>query len=443
MKVYNSMTNQKEEFVSIKENEVSMYICGPTVYNYIHIGNARPMVVFDTLRRTLEQVGYKVTFISNYTDVDDKIIAAAKQLGVSEKEVSEKFIEAYENDRRSLNTIMPEYRPKVTDYMNEIIEFIDALIQKDFAYEIQGDVYFRINKLDDYGMLSNFDVENLQVGARIEENIKKENPLDFALWKKTEEGLNWDSKWSKGRPGWHTECVVMIGSINNNEMIDIHAGGMDLKFPHHENEIAQSIGCFNHKLAKYWMHNGFINVDDEKMSKSLGNVKWTKDVVSKIGANVFRMAMLSTHYRAPLNFSEELIESTTKELEKITGVLKQTNLVLSINNINTDLLNNEIMNQYMSYMEDDLNTSNAFSVVFDTVKKMNQALRSKDFDLNELAILKNTLVKMLEILGVMINLVNISQDDINIYQQWNEARVNKDFDLADKLRNTLVERDVL
>ncbi len=444
MNLYNSMTNKKEEFKSIEPNKVVMYICGPTVYNYIHIGNARPMVVFDTLRRVFEQIGYEVTFISNYTDVDDKIINAAKELKMSELEVANKFIEAYENDRRSLNTIMPDYKPRVTDYMDEIIEFIDALIKEGFAYEVNGNVYFRIDKLHDYGKLSHFHVDDVQVGARIEENKEKENPLDFVLWKKTDDGINWETKWSKGRPGWHTECVVMISSINNGKMIDIHGGGMDLKFPHHENEIAQANGCYHHDIANYWVHNGFINVDDEKMSKSIGNVKWTKDVVAAIGANVFRLAMMSSHYRAPLNFSEELIETTKKELEKLTSALKQANLILSLNGVaSSDELDSELFGEYIAYMEDDLNTPNALKVVYDTLKKINQLVRGKDIDYKELAILKNTLEKMLEILGVFIELANINQEDIKLYQQWQEAKNNKDFDQADKYRQQLIDLNIL
>lgn len=443
MKLYNSLTNKKEEFVPIKPGKVSIYICGPTVYNYIHIGNARPMVVFDTLRRLFEYEGYEVMFMSNYTDVDDKIINVAKELGKTEDEIANKFIEAYENDRKSLNTIMPEYRPRVTQYMNEIIDFIDKLIEKDYAYEVDGDVYFRISKLDDYGKLSNFDKENLQVGARIEENTAKENPLDFTLWKKTDDGISWESKWSTGRPGWHTECVVMISAINNGEMIDIHGGGMDLKFPHHENEIAQANGCFQHNIANYWIHNGFINVDDEKMSKSIGNVKWTKDVVAAIGSNVFRLAMMSTHYRAPLNFSDELIETTKKELEKLEAALKQANLKLSSNKIENNELDMIIMDEYISYMDDDLNTSNALKVIFDTLKKINQENRVKDGNLEYLASLKNTMQKMLEILGVFIELRSLSNDDIDLVRQWEAAKQVKDFETADMLRKQLIELNIL
>ncbi|MDR3214801.1 MAG: cysteine--tRNA ligase [Bacilli bacterium] len=443
MKIFNSMTNKKEEFVSIKPNEVTIYICGPTVYNYIHIGNARPMVVFDTLRRVFEYIGYKVTFISNYTDVDDKIINAAKQLGVSELEVANKFIKAYEDDRRNLNTIMPDYRPRVTEYMDEIIAFIGKLIEKGFAYEVDGDVYFRINKLEKYGRLSNLNIDDLQVGARIEENKAKENALDFTLWKRTDDGINWDSPFSKGRPGWHTECVVMIASINHDQMIDIHGGGMDLKFPHHENEIAQAEGCFHHAIANYWMHNGFINVDDEKMSKSLGNVKWAKDVVAQIGANVFRLAMLSTHYRAPLNFSEDLITSTTNEIDKITRVLKQAHLQLALTNYQSRTLNEEVMKEYLVAMEDDLNTSNAIKVIFEVVKSLNQKLRLKDQDINIIGRNYYALLDMLHMLGIYIELPDITDADLALYHEWLKAKELKDFNKADELRNKLEMLNIL
>lgn len=443
MKLHNSMTNQKEEFVPIKPGEVTMYICGPTVYNYIHIGNARPMVVFDTMRRFFEFLGYKVTFISNYTDVDDKIINAAKEQNTTEAEIAQRFIDAYEYDRNSLNTIMPDHKPRVTEYMSEIIEFISDLIDKGYAYEVDGDVYFRVNKLEEYGKLSNINKDELVSGARVEENDKKESPADFTLWKKTDAGINWDSKWSQGRPGWHTECVVMINSINNGEMIDIHGGGMDLKFPHHDNEIAQANGHSHNDIANYWVHNGFINIDDEKMSKSIGNVVWTKDVVKEIGANVFRLAMLSTHYRAPLNFNEELIDSTRKELEKIETALKQANLHLALNNYSSKEYVDELMDEYTKYMEDDLNTSNALMVIFEAVKKLNQEVRKKDLDIDLVARLKNSIERMLEVFGVFIDLHQFSEQDIALYNQWNEAKTNKDFDAADKYREELIAKGIL
>lgn len=443
MKLYNSMTKKKEEFKPIKAKEVSIYVCGPTVYNYIHIGNARPMIVFDTLRRTLEEDGYKVKFISNYTDIDDKVIKAAKELGVDELELANNFIEAYEADRDGLNAIKPDYTPRVTEYMDQIIAFISKLIAKGFAYEINGDVYFDINKIKDYGKLTNFDKDNLQVGARVEENKEKHNPLDFTLWKKTNEGMNWPSPWSNGRPGWHTECVVMIAALNKGEMIDIHGGGMDLKFPHHENEIAQAQGAFNHNIANYWMHNGFINVDDAKMSKSLGNVKWAKDVVAKIGANVFRLAMLSVNYRAPLNFSEELIEATTKEIEKFTSALKQANIIKAQAKLKETAIDQKRFKEFMNNMNDDLNTSNAITVIQDTTKHLNQLVRAKDSDAKEVVILKNTIEKMLSILGIFIELPNIDQAVLDLLAKWEKAQADKDFTAADKYRQQLQEMNIL
>ncbi|WP_423363232.1 cysteine--tRNA ligase [Mycoplasma sp. P36-A1] len=443
MKLHNSMSNKKEEFVPIKSGEVSMYICGPTVYNYIHIGNARPMVVFDTMRRFFEYLGYKVTFISNYTDVDDKIINAAKEQGKSEAEIAQRFIDAYEYDRKTLNTIMPDFRPRVTEYMNEIIEFIADLIDKGYAYESDGDVYFRVNKLEEYGKLSHVNKDDLIIGARVEENEKKESPIDFTLWKKTDAGINWDSKWSTGRPGWHTECVVMINSINDGGMIDIHGGGMDLKFPHHDNEIAQANGHSHNDIARYWVHNGFINIDDEKMSKSIGNVVWTKDVVKEIGPNAFRLAMLSTHYRAPLNFNEDLIETTKKELVKMETALKQANLELALAKYSSDEYQDEIMLEYKTYMEDDLNTANAITVIFDAVKKLNSEVRKKEKNIAEISKLKNSIEKMLEILGIFINLRIIQDEDLNLYSNWNKAKQDKDFQLADKYRDQLLEIGIL
>ncbi|HCJ37070.1 MAG TPA: cysteine--tRNA ligase, partial [Erysipelotrichaceae bacterium] len=286
MKIYNSFTNQKEEFKPIEEGKVGIYVCGPTVYNYVHIGNTRPMIIFDVLRRTFEYLGYDVTFVSNYTDVDDKIIKKAKEEGVSEKELTEKYIKAYEDVRNGLNIETPTHTPRVTETMDKIIAFVAALIEKGYAYESQGDVYFRVSKIKDYGHLSGIHVEDLIQGASertsTEDDDKKESSLDFALWKKTNEGIQFDSPWSKGRPGWHTECVVMINDIFGRGLIDIHGGGYDLKFPHHENEIAQAIAYSNTHLANYWMHNQMININGEKMSKSLGNVLWAKDLLVKL-----------------------------------------------------------------------------------------------------------------------------------------------------------------
>ena len=296
VKLYNSLSNQVEVFKPLKENEVTCYVCGPTVYNYVHIGNMRPVVTFDLLRRLFIKLGYKVTFISNFTDIDDKIISQAKLEGINEKSLAEKYIDAFEKDRENIHSLKPDYQPRVTETMDDIIAFIAKLIEKGYAYQVDGDVYFRVSKIDDYGCLSKMKKEDLLVGARIDENSSKESPLDFALWKKTDEGIKFHSPWSEGRPGWHSECVVMINKIVPGGRIDIHGGGFDLKFPHHENEIAQEEAMYNNKIATYWMHNGFINIDNVKMSKSLGNVKRAVDLLGEYGGNTVRFVLINVFY---------------------------------------------------------------------------------------------------------------------------------------------------
>ena len=335
MRLFNTLTNKKEEFKPLRDGEVSIYVCGPTVYNYVHIGNTRPMIVFDVLRRTFEYLGYKVTFVSNFTDVDDKIIKAAKQEGISEKELTDKYIKAYEDVRRDLNLLFPTYAPRVTDTMKAIIDFIDGLVKTGYAYEVDGDVYFRVSKIEEYGQLSGIKIEDLVAGAseRVDKNDKKEESTDFALWKKTDEGIRFDSPWSKGRPGWHTECVVMINDIFEDGKIDIHGGGQDLKFPHHENEIAQSMACHHHPIAHTWMHNQMINIDNQKMSKSLGNVVWAKDMINDLGCNVYKWFMLSSHYRNPLNLTDAVLNSVKKEVAKVDNVIKNVSLYLQVNGL--------------------------------------------------------------------------------------------------------------
>lgn len=343
MKLFNTLTNKKEEFKPLKEGEVSIYVCGPTVYNYVHIGNTRPMIVFDVLRRTFEYLGNKVTFVSNFTDVDDKIIKAAKQEGITEKELTDKYIKAYEDVRRGLNLEFPTYAPRVTETMDQIISFIQKLVDKGYAYVVDGDVYFRVSKVKEYGELSGIKIEDLVAGAseRVEDKGVKEETTDFALWKKTDEGIQFDSPWSKGRPGWHTECVVMINDIFENGRIDIHGGGQDLKFPHHENEIAQSRALNGHPIADTWMHNQMININNEKMSKSLGNVVWAKDLIVELGCNVYKWFMLSSHYRNPLNMTNEIIEGVKKEVAKVENVLKQTSLYVQVNHLDGDDFNKD------------------------------------------------------------------------------------------------------
>lgn len=444
MKVFNSMHNKVEEFKPIKEQEVSMYVCGPTVYNYAHVGNARPIIVFDTLKRTFQALGYNVKLVSNYTDVDDKIINKAIELGVSEKEVSEKFIQAYNDVRLGVHAMMPDAAPKVTETMDAIIDFIKILVEKDHAYVVDGDVYFRVNSVEQYGNLSNQQIDDLVVGARIDENSKKENPLDFTLWKRTEDGIKWDSPWSVGRPGWHTECVVMINNEFGKHLIDIHGGGMDLKFPHHENEIAQSRAAYGTGIANYWIHNGMVNIDGEKMSKSLGNVIWAKDMIEKIGANVFRWLMLSAHYRAPLNINEESVDTSRKELEKVSNSLKQAYVKAGLADVAfQEDIDMGVYQPFLDAMADDLNTPNGFAALFEANKQLNQSLRQREVDFVKVAGLVNAMQQMLSVLGIEVNKITLCDEDKAIFTKWNEAKAVKDFAKADEYRAQLQEKGLL
>lgn len=445
MKLFNSMSQKIEEFKPITEGQVSMYVCGPTVYNYPHIGNARPIVVFDTLKRTFMALGYKVKMVSNYTDVDDKIIKVAKECGISEKEVTEKFIKAYNDDRLALHAMMPDAAPKVTETMDAIIAFIDLLVKKEHAYVVDGDVYFRVSSVENYGKLSNQQIDDLMVGARIDENSKKENPLDFTLWKRTEEGIKWESPWSVGRPGWHTECVVMINKeFDGNHLIDIHGGGMDLKFPHHENEIAQSRAAYETGIANYWIHNGMVNIDGEKMSKSLGNVIWAKDMIEKIGGDTLRWLFLSSHYRSPLNINEEAIETAKKELNKVKTPLKQAYVKAGLAGVDLkEEYDVESFHTFLTAMEDDLNTPNAFAAIFDAVKQLNQVVRQKEIDFTALGLKVNAVEKMLDVLGIENHRIVLSEEDKNLHAEWKSAVAQKDFELADKFRAQLIEKGIL
>ena len=444
MKIFNSYTNQLEEFKSIHPNKVNMYVCGPTVYNYIHIGNARPVIFFDTVRRFFEKQGYEVKFASNFTDVDDKIIQKAIEDNIDELLLSQKYIDAFLNDLESLNCKTDYIKPKVTDYMSDIIDFISNLKNSGYAYEVDGDVYFRVEKISDYGKLANRNVDDLISGSRVEVNPKKESPLDFTLWKKTEVGINFNSPFSKGRPGWHTECVAMIDDIFH-EQIDIHGGGIDLQFPHHENEIAQAKALHHHSLAKYWMHNGRLSFKNEKMSKSTGNVVFVKDVNEKMPLRYF---LLSTHYRSPLNFDDEGFQMYIKEWQKLETAVKSLYLKLDLaleikdnvkvisENIRTDLSN------FNSAMEDDFNTANAITSLQSIIKLINSSLRQKStFEfLNELLF---AVKYMIDVLGRRIDFNPMDQDSRNVYKDWEAARKEKNFSLADKLRNELISRGIL
>lgn len=447
MRLFNTLTNKKEEFKPIEEGKVSIYICGPTVYNHAHIGNTRPMIVFDVLRRTFEYLGNDVTFVSNYTDVDDKIIKAAKAEGITEKELTDKYIKAYEDVRAGLNIEDPTYKPRVTETMPEIIDFIQALIDKGYAYEVDGDVYFRVTKVKEYGMLSGIKVEDLIAGASdrtlFVDDKKKESTTDFALWKKTDEGIQFDTPWSKGRPGWHTECVVMINKLFKDGKIDIHGGGQDLKFPHHENEIAQSMAYNGHPIANYWMHNQMINIDGEKMSKSLGNVLWAKDLIVEFGCNVFKWLMLSTHYRNPLNMTDDVIAGVRKEVSKVENATKNASLYLQVNHVPAHDYKKETVDAMVNALEDDLNTSLALTQVLDQVKVLNQVMRVREKDNDVIATEYATLVKMGDVLGFLFEGTKLSEEDIALYEQWNAYKKEKNFDEADRVRKELTERGIL
>jgi len=446
VKIYNTYTRKKEDFKPISENKVKMYVCGPTVYDYIHIGNARPVIFFDVVRRYLEAKGYEVDYVSNITDVDDKIINKAQSEGVSETEIAEKYLAQYVTDCENLNVKPVRAMPKVTENMAEIISFIDALVTGGFAYVVDGDVYFKVKKATDYGKLSGKKIADLIAGARVETNEKKADPLDFTLWKKTDVGVTWDSPWGQGRPGWHTECVVMIDEEFGGK-IDIHGGGPDLPFPHHENEIAQSICAHNHTLANYWMHVGRLAFDGEKMSKSLGNVIAVKDLLAECDANVFRLFTLSTHYKQPITFSADVLEQVGKEWEKVKQAYNGLYVYADLNDGPANKLVVEeslekIMDDFCGYMDDDFNTANGITCLYELVKEMNKFVRSKakiEYCLYALHIF----AEMLNMLGFDLQRAPLTAEDIELYKAWEQARADKNFELADELRGRLQERELI
>lgn len=443
IKIYNSLTNKIETFVPQIEGKVSMYVCGPTVYNYPHIGNMRPVVVFDVLRKFFTYVGYEVTYVSNFTDVDDKIIKEAKKENKTEKELTEFYIQEFKKATLAIGSNIPSITPKVTEYIQKIIDYVDNLVKIGAAYVVDGDVYFRVNKIKDYGSLSGINVEDLMVGARIEENSNKESPLDFALWKKTDEGINWPSPWGNGRPGWHTECCVMIDTIFPGQYIDIHGGGYDLKFPHHENEIAQCEATHSHKIAKYWMHNAFINFGNEKMSKSLGNVIYAKDMIEKYGGAVTRLVILSAHYRQPVNFTDETVNAAIQEVNKMKMVIKQMALKLQVSGINLDEGKPTYINPFLEALADDLNTANALTEIYNVIKLANQEVRSREIDYKKLNDLFKTLNDMFSVLGIDIPYVKMDENDRKLYQNYLESKENKDFAKSDEFRNILIEKGIM
>jgi cysteinyl-tRNA synthetase len=443
IRLYNTKDLKIEEFKPIHEGHVDMYVCGPTVYNYAHIGNARPMIVFDVLKRLMEAHGYTVTYVSNFTDVDDKIIKKAAEEHTTEAVIAQRYIDAYQGVRKLLNTELPDITPRVTETMPQIIEFIDELVKSGHAYEANGDVYFSVDSVPNYGSVSHQKLNELEAGARIETNDQKKNPYDFALWKKTDMGIKWDSPWGEGRPGWHTECVVMINN-NMGPLIDIHGGGMDLKFPHHENEAAQSEALHGNELANYWVHNAMVNINGTKMSKSLGNVMWAKDVTEELGTNLTRWLMSSVHYRKELNFSDETIETARKELERVLNPMKQADIKAALNGASFDSsYDEESWKLFLDAMDDDMNTPNAYAVIFETVKKLNAALRQREINWAEVGKYRNAVEKMLDLLGITVEKITVSEEDRALFARWNTAKQEKDFATADECRKQLSEKGLL
>ncbi len=441
--LYNSLTHQKEKFIPIKKGEVSLYVCGPTVYHFVHIGNLRPVVVFDVLRKLLMQLDYQVKYVSNFTDIDDKIIEKAIETQSSELEIAQIFMDAYLKDVQAIHALIPDKMPTVTEHMDSMITFIQALIDKGYAYATEGDVYFRVQKIPGYGVLSHVDVDALQTGERDMIRGDKENPLDFALWKKTEKGLAFDAPFGRGRPGWHTECVVMIQQSFHQPLIDIHGGGFDLKFPHHENEIAQSIAYQGTTLANYWLHNGFINIDDQKMSKSVGKMVLAKDFIAQYGGPLLRYVLLATHYRSPVNLSESIILNAQNELEKIATAYAQAALLLQLNEISLHEEPFLDIDDFLLALADDINTANALMYVHKHIKEVNTLIRQKLPDFSRLSLLFFTIKKMLSILGLDLTFAIVNSDDKTLYKQYVAAKENKDFNKSDELRKILSDHHII
>lgn len=447
MKIYNTLTRKKEDFKPIQAGKALIYVCGPTVYNYIHIGNSRPMIVYDTLRRYLLYIGYDVKFVSNFTDIDDKIINRAKEENVSFTDITKKYIDAYLEDSYGLNLFESHtIHPKATECINEMIEFVKVLEEKGIAYNVDGNVYFDITKAKDYGKLSKKNIDDLRAGARIDISDEKKNPLDFALWKKRKDETEpaWESPWGMGRPGWHLECSVMAKKYLG-DTIDIHAGGEDLQFPHHENEIAQSECCNGKVFANYWMHNGMINIDNVKMSKSKGNFFTIKDIQKEYDLEVIRLWILSTHYRNPLNFSREVMEQTKNGLERMYNGKEHLERLLEIceERENGDISKLvELKKEFLDCMDDDLNTADAVSKVYELIRYANT------FDENtDLKVVKGA-VKLLSDFSSVLGLLYKEEDDNldekveKLIEEREEARKNKDFKRADEIRDILKEMNI-
>ncbi|WP_392486021.1 cysteine--tRNA ligase [Haloimpatiens sp. FM7315] len=452
MKIYNTMSRKKEEFKPINPGEVKMYACGPTVYNFFHIGNARTFIIFDTIRRYLEYRGYKVNFVQNFTDIDDKMIKRANEEGITVKELGDRFIKEYYKDADGLNIERATTNPRATEFMDNIIKFVSDLIDKGYAYEVEGDVYFSTKKFKDYGKLSGQNIEDLQAGARISVDERKKDPMDFAIWKSEKPGEpSWKSPWGKGRPGWHIECSCMVHDLLG-ETIDIHGGGMDLIFPHHQNEIAQSEARTGKKFVNYWMHAAYLNIDNKKMSKSLNNFFTAREVLEMYSKDVIRFFMLSAHYRNQLNFSKDLLESAKSSVERIyntIGNLESLLLEIKDNNNSKDEKDFEVKLQsyrdkYVEKMDDDFNTADAISVIFDLVKDINLNLNN-----NSSKKIVNDALELIRELGSPLGILqdstkgSLEEKIEKLIEDRQKARKEKNWALADQIRDELNSRGII
>jgi cysteinyl-tRNA synthetase len=443
MKIYNTLTNKKEEFIPVENGKVKMYVCGPTVYNYFHIGNARPLIFFDVVKKFFEYIGNEVTLVRNVTDIDDKLINRSIEEKIPVVEIAEKYTKAFFDDCKALEINPADHHPKATEYISEMIELIKELEEKKFAYEVNGDVYFSVSNAGGYGKLSGRNIDDLKVGARVEANVQKRHPADFTLWKKAKQGEpKWTSPWGKGRPGWHTECVVMSRKLLG-ETFDIHGGGIDLIFPHHENEIAQAKASTNKKLANYWMHNGYLNIEGEKMSKSLNNFFTARDILKKYDAEAIRFFFLSKHYRSPIDFNENIIKESKQAMKNFYNTIKNADyLNIKDNDFEYSKVQLQHKNNFITAMNDDFNTAKAISVLFDITKAYN---KTKDLNFIHL------LIELGNILGFFLDLKEKLSNDPNgisselielLISSRNRFKKEKNWKMADAIRNNLKEMGI-
>lgn len=452
MRIYNSLTKSKEEFIPLIEGEVKMYVCGPTVYNFFHIGNGRTFIVFDTIRKYFEYRGYNVKFIQNFTDIDDKMISKANEESTSVKELGDRYINEYYKDADALNIKRATVNPRATEYIQDIVDFVKELIEKGYAYEVEGDVYFSTKKFHEYGKLSGQNLEDLQCGARINVDERKKDPMDFAVWKKQKSGEPaWESPWGMGRPGWHIECSCMAHKLLG-ETIDIHAGGTDLVFPHHENEIAQSEGRSGKPFARYWIHAAFLNVNNQKMSKSLNNFFTAREILEKYDVDVVRFLMLSGHYRTQLNFSLDLLDSAKSSVERLYNAISNLECLLeeSLSDKLTDKEREYIKSlevyreKYIEKMDDDFNTADAISVIFDLVRDVNT-----NVDINSSKELINFSASLIRELGEPLGILqkstrgSLEEEIESLIEQRQKARKEKNWALSDKIRDDLKARGIV